>query len=252
MQQGGRLRFVAPEILKGIQRVNEASDVYSLAMTIYALGTGKRPFHDIFADYAASRAAEDGKRPSRTYLPVPDDSLSDTPPDSPTDSEWDPDVFRTSQVNPSGDILATTCFGGLTYAESEQLWVWLTQMWDHTPSSRPSMLAIQSATSLHLPVTGHLPTSKTAVSEAYTQVLALLEMVIRQTQFPEHLDTVAQAFLGGAGFSDPRIVDGSLPLGVDHPLWHLLDNMWALRLDTQNRLSIDLVLNRSEEIVLDV
>lgn len=61
LQQGGRARFVAPELSAGPEkfRINEASDIYSLAMTIYALGTGLPPFHHL-SIHAATRAAELG------------------------------------------------------------------------------------------------------------------------------------------------------------------------------------------------
>ena len=48
IHQGGQPRFIAPEIFFAIEaRINEKSDVYSLAMTIYALGTRSPPFGHI-------------------------------------------------------------------------------------------------------------------------------------------------------------------------------------------------------------
>lgn len=64
------MRFVAPELSAGpvMSPTNEASDVYSLAMTIYALGTGLLPFHETYSDYTASQMAKAGARPSRVLL----------------------------------------------------------------------------------------------------------------------------------------------------------------------------------------
>src|ERR1700733_9280834 len=65
MLQGGRQRFVAPEISSGLEdRVNEKSDIYSLALTIYALGTLSLPFGDI-REAAACKAAQEGARPQK-------------------------------------------------------------------------------------------------------------------------------------------------------------------------------------------
>ena len=44
-------------------RINERSDIYSLAMTIYALGTMSKPFTHIANDMAACQAARVGERP---------------------------------------------------------------------------------------------------------------------------------------------------------------------------------------------
>jgi len=49
-------------------RISESSDIYSLAMTIYTLGTGSQPFEDISNERAACHAAGKGKRPSKHDL----------------------------------------------------------------------------------------------------------------------------------------------------------------------------------------
>jgi serine/threonine protein kinase len=62
---GGRYRFIAPEIYSGEETcVNERSAIYSLAMTIYALGTKSLPFGDL-NELAAAHEAAKGKRPSK-------------------------------------------------------------------------------------------------------------------------------------------------------------------------------------------
>lgn len=65
IRSGGRLRFLAPELTAGSEtfRIDEASDVYSLAMTIYALGTHGVPFKELPNEWAAAQAAQLGERP---------------------------------------------------------------------------------------------------------------------------------------------------------------------------------------------
>jgi serine/threonine protein kinase len=66
VHQGGHGRFLAPEIYKAEDdtRINESSDIYSLAMTIYALGTRSLPFAGL-KNWAACSAAARGERPSK-------------------------------------------------------------------------------------------------------------------------------------------------------------------------------------------
>lgn len=67
IREGGCLRFLAPELTIGDDdedfRSNEASDIYSFAMTILSLGTQAPPFQEILNDRAAARAARKGHRP---------------------------------------------------------------------------------------------------------------------------------------------------------------------------------------------
>lgn len=65
IQGGGRYRFLAPELTLGLEnsRTNEASDVYSLAMTMYALGTRGSPFKEV-NELAAAQAVQRGERPA--------------------------------------------------------------------------------------------------------------------------------------------------------------------------------------------
>ena len=65
IRQGGRVRFVAPELWSGQRplRINEASDTYSLAMTIYALGTHRRPLFKYDNDFTVVNAIQTGARP---------------------------------------------------------------------------------------------------------------------------------------------------------------------------------------------
>ena len=96
--QGGRRRFVAPEISSGLKdRVDEKSDIYSLAVTIYALGTRLPPFKDILVEAAACKAVQGGARPKKC-----------------------------------GSL------GGLTMEETAYLWCLLERMWNHDPRRRPT------------------------------------------------------------------------------------------------------------------
>ena len=64
------MRFIAPEISYAEEddsRINEPSDIYSLAMTIYALGMRALPFADISNERAACRVAREGKRPPKQH-----------------------------------------------------------------------------------------------------------------------------------------------------------------------------------------
>ena len=67
IRQGGRVRFVAPESWSSQRphRINEASDTYSLAMTIYALGTRLRPFSEYNHDFAVVNVVQSGTRPTQ-------------------------------------------------------------------------------------------------------------------------------------------------------------------------------------------
>lgn len=96
-------------------------------MTIYALGTGRAPLHEIEGEFAALRAAERGARPSRFHRPV----ISSSPSASETDAH--------------GIAEALLGLGGLTDADSERIWVLLILMWDEVPSFRPSISTIREA-----------------------------------------------------------------------------------------------------------
>lgn len=115
---GGSPHFEAPEIrdgLTGTERINEESDVYSLAMTIYALWTGRVPFYhlkrseapELTSSEAVLEAARKGDRP-------PVDTIS---------------------------ALASSPYlqGGFDHIEKVQFGALLTQMWRHKPAQRVSM-----------------------------------------------------------------------------------------------------------------
>ena len=66
---GGKLRYAAPELEMGAapSRTNQASDIYSLAMTFFALTSFEHPFSDIEVAHEAASAARRGRRPSKPY-----------------------------------------------------------------------------------------------------------------------------------------------------------------------------------------
>lgn len=65
IRKGKRVRFVAPEILSAENPCpTEQSDIYSLSMTIYALGTGTSPLHHLHSDDAVIEGVTRGERPT--------------------------------------------------------------------------------------------------------------------------------------------------------------------------------------------
>lgn len=67
IREGGRLRYLAPELSFGPEsfRTTEASDIYSLSMTLFCLLTLCTPFEDYRNDMAAADAARRGVRPRK-------------------------------------------------------------------------------------------------------------------------------------------------------------------------------------------
>ncbi|KAF8316879.1 kinase-like protein [Clavulina sp. PMI_390] len=64
--QGGRARFLAPEISSGsIERISKESDIFGLAMTLFNAWTGKVPFSEITNEQQIRSIIGDGKRPER-------------------------------------------------------------------------------------------------------------------------------------------------------------------------------------------
>jgi hypothetical protein len=81
-QTGGALRFLAPELASGISQFStEASDIYALAMTFFALSTLCYPFADMPNAFKAMIAAQHGERPRKP------DSLGGLSPDD-ANSLW--------------------------------------------------------------------------------------------------------------------------------------------------------------------
>jgi len=99
IREGGRARFLAPELLDGPQefRTTTSSDVYSLSLTFFNLVTLDTPFSQYARDLAAAAASQRGERPSK--------------PDNP--HFFTLDVFRS-------------------------LWELLEGMWAHDPLTRPN------------------------------------------------------------------------------------------------------------------
>jgi len=64
-REGGRYRFLAPELLDGPQdlRPTKSSDIYSLSLTFFNLATLETPFSQYHRDISASNAALRGERP---------------------------------------------------------------------------------------------------------------------------------------------------------------------------------------------
>jgi serine/threonine protein kinase len=67
MREGGKTRFLAPELLEGPERfrTSPASDIFSLSMAFYNLWTGEVPFVEVTNDRKAEAAIREGQRPTR-------------------------------------------------------------------------------------------------------------------------------------------------------------------------------------------
>ncbi|KAF8304818.1 kinase-like protein [Clavulina sp. PMI_390] len=115
LSQGGRLRFLSPELSRGPDqfRTNEASDIYSLAMTIYSLGVGKVPLWEIERDIQAVKLLEEGRRPG------PESNA------------------RSSETMES--------LGDLDAVSTLKLWSLLGQMWVHEPEERITIAVVSRA-----------------------------------------------------------------------------------------------------------
>jgi serine/threonine protein kinase len=67
----GNIRWIAPELLRqeltrgDLTPYNEATDIFSLAMTAIEIYTGSPPFYHIRQDYAVVATLSDGGRPNR-------------------------------------------------------------------------------------------------------------------------------------------------------------------------------------------
>ncbi|KAF8302084.1 kinase-like protein, partial [Clavulina sp. PMI_390] len=98
-QEGGRIRFLAPELsssLEGQFRTTPASDVFSLAMTLLNVWSGEMPFAEDRSEWKVVSKVAKGVRPNR----------------------------------PGGMLLSP-------YVDST-LWALLEEMWAQKPNKRPS------------------------------------------------------------------------------------------------------------------
>lgn len=80
IREGGKLRFLAPELLKGMTgkfRTSEASDIFSLSMTLLHLWAHQPPFAHLSNDRQAEAAIRRGERPPRPLddLGMPSDRM---------------------------------------------------------------------------------------------------------------------------------------------------------------------------------
>jgi len=104
--QGGKYRFIAPELYSGANqefRTSRASDCYAFSMTILEMATLDRPFTEFDNEMSASRAAERGQRPHR-----PED------------------------------------MGDLPSEAANALWALLGDMWAHNPEERPGLDIVET------------------------------------------------------------------------------------------------------------
>ncbi|KAF8312066.1 kinase-like protein [Clavulina sp. PMI_390] len=70
LSEGGRLRFLAPELSAGRSesfRTSPQSDIFALSMTFLNAWTGKRPFFEIDNELKAASMMKKGQRPTRVF-----------------------------------------------------------------------------------------------------------------------------------------------------------------------------------------
>ncbi|KAF8312067.1 kinase-like protein [Clavulina sp. PMI_390] len=165
LMEGGRLRFLAPELAKGLTerfRTTLQSDIFSLAMTFLNLWTGKKPFSEIPKDRKVASTLKKGKRPTRP----------------------------------------TVHFGLKLGAESD-LWMLLSDMWAHDSMTRPSIgevferlnqkifdppLPSQASTSYILPLDSTRPMNLSPDSPAALRPTAVGLEALQKFKVPPSLD----------------------------------------------------------------
>lgn len=66
IREGGRIRYMAPELLEGPEefRTSKASDIYALSMTFFSAGTFQQPFPEYSTSHKVSAAVRSGTRPA--------------------------------------------------------------------------------------------------------------------------------------------------------------------------------------------
>ncbi|KAF8315217.1 kinase-like protein, partial [Clavulina sp. PMI_390] len=77
-QQGGRIRFLAPELSRSFDaqfRTTPESDVFSLAMTLLNIWSGQMPFAEIQSEWKVVAEVAKGVRPDRPVAPHLDSAL---------------------------------------------------------------------------------------------------------------------------------------------------------------------------------
>ena len=98
IREGGRMRFLAPELLTGPERfrTSPASDIFSLSMTFFSIWARTPPFGELSNERRAGRYIRSGRRPEK----------------------------------PGTEI-------GLPPGMEKEFWQLIVDMWAHEPLSRP-------------------------------------------------------------------------------------------------------------------
>lgn len=111
IREGGRVRYMAPELLDGPGefRTSKASDIYALAMTFLSAGTLQQPFDEYSNSYTVGAAVRSGARPK-----------------------------------------AFTTINGLSLEQSKRFYVILEAMWRQEPSMRLSAVEVEEQMELFL------------------------------------------------------------------------------------------------------
>ena len=98
IREGGRIRFLAPELLHGEEkfRTTPASDIFSLSMVFLNIWTCKTPFAELTSGQKAEAAVRKGQRPKKPAVHI-----------------------------------------DLSPKMEHEFWLLITKMWAHDPASRP-------------------------------------------------------------------------------------------------------------------
>ena len=157
IREGGRTRFMAPELLAGAEkfRTSPASDIFSLSMIFWNAWTRKLPFAELTNELKAEAAIRNGERPDRPTAAATAAAELE-PRMEPIDSPPEPEPIDLSPESEPIDLSPDSEHTDLS-PESEQIdlppeleqnflppeieqdfWLLLVDMWVHEASSRPS------------------------------------------------------------------------------------------------------------------
>ena len=156
IREGGRMRFMAPELLSGHEtfRTSEASDVFSLSMIFWNAWTRKLPFAEIANELRAGAVIRKGERPNKPTIAAiaveqiyasRESELSLESPQIDMLLEWGQTDMspESSQIDMSPeseqiDLPPESERNFLPPEIEEHLWLLLVDMWAHEAGSRPT------------------------------------------------------------------------------------------------------------------
>lgn len=123
IREGGRTRFMAPELLAGDElfRTSPASDIFSLSMTFWNVWTRELPFAELLNERKVEAAIRGGQRPNCPTRATNITAVLMAPPDM-------------EQFDEHSDLDRNF----LSPEIEQDFWLLLVDMWAHEASNRPS------------------------------------------------------------------------------------------------------------------